>query len=160
RRRHERYVLDVPANTLLRAVVTRPDGRRPPFERADAWAARQPASGWKPITVRDGAQGPLIVRALKGRGQSRREGGHVGPTAASTAGKTPAATPPQVQQIFSALPRDPPPEPEQIAEQVDRVLQRNEESPIYAWYHQTKTFPPRPLIPNGAAAAPKKKRLQ
>ena len=69
-------------------------------------------------------------------------------------------TPPQVRQIFSGLLRDPPPTPEQIAEQVNRVLRRNEESRIYAWHHKTKTFPPRRVVPQGAAGAPKKKRLQ
>src|SRR3989440_480512 len=33
--RHERYVLDVPANTLVREVAERPGGRRPPFEQAE-----------------------------------------------------------------------------------------------------------------------------
>jgi SRSO17 transposase len=80
RRRHERYVLDVPANTLVRAVAARPDGRRPAFERADGWAARQPASRWKTIRVRDGTKGPLTVRALKRRVQTKDEDGRVGPT--------------------------------------------------------------------------------
>jgi SRSO17 transposase len=80
RRRHERYVLDVPANTLVREVVTRPDGKRPPFERADVWAGRQPASRWKTIKVRDGTKGPLTVRALKRRVQTKDEDGRVGPT--------------------------------------------------------------------------------
>ena len=69
-------------------------------------------------------------------------------------------TPPQVRQIFSHLLRDPPPEPEQIAAQVNRVLRRNEEARIYSWYHRTKAFPPRRAIPRGAAGAPRKKRLQ
>jgi len=80
RRRRERYVLDVPANTLVREVAARPDGRRPPFERAEAWAARQPASRWKTLTVRDGEKGPLRVRALKRRVQTKDEGGQVGPS--------------------------------------------------------------------------------
>jgi hypothetical protein len=65
-----------------------------------------------------------------------------------------------VQEIFSRLLRDPPPTPRQIAAQVNRVLRRNEESRIYAWYHKTKTFPPRRQVAKGAAGAPKKKRLQ
>ncbi|HZR50782.1 MAG TPA: IS701 family transposase [Streptosporangiaceae bacterium] len=80
RHRRERYVLDVPANTLVREVAARPDGTRPPFERAEVWAARQPASRWKTLTVRDGAKGALKVRALKRRVQTKEEGGHVGPT--------------------------------------------------------------------------------
>jgi SRSO17 transposase len=79
RRRHERYVLDVPANTAVREVDRRPDGRRPPFARADAWAARQPASRWKTVTMRAGEKGPLRVRALKRRVQTKDADGHVGP---------------------------------------------------------------------------------
>jgi hypothetical protein len=75
-------------------------------------------------------------------------------------GETPALTPPQVRQIFSALLRDPPPEPEQIAEQVNQVLRRNEESRIYAWHHTTKEYPPRRMVPVRAAGPPRKKRLQ
>jgi SRSO17 transposase len=80
RLRHERYVLDVPANTLVREVAVRPDGKRPPFERAEVWAARQPPARWKTITVRDGEQGPLKVRALARRVQTQDEGGRVGPS--------------------------------------------------------------------------------
>ena len=80
RLRHERYVLDVPADTLVREVARRPDGTRPPFERVEVWAARQPASRWKTITLRDGEKGPLKVRALKRRVQTKDEDGHVGPT--------------------------------------------------------------------------------
>jgi hypothetical protein len=69
-------------------------------------------------------------------------------------------TPQQVRQIFSALLRDPPREPERIAEQVNQVLRRNEESRIYAWHHTTKEFPPRRPTPARAAGAPRKKRLQ
>jgi SRSO17 transposase len=78
--RHERYVLDVPANTLVREVAMRADGKRPPFERADAWAARQPASRWKTITIRGGEKGPLKVRALQRRVQTKDDDGRVGPT--------------------------------------------------------------------------------
>jgi SRSO17 transposase len=80
RLRHERYVLDVPANTLVREVVVRPDGKRPSFERAEVWAARQPAARWKTITIRGGEKGPLKVRALQRRVQTKEEDGHVGPT--------------------------------------------------------------------------------
>jgi SRSO17 transposase len=76
--RHERYVLDVPAATLVREVGVRPGGRRPAFERADVWAARQPAWKWKTLTVRAGEKGPLQVRALKRRVQTKDEGGRVG----------------------------------------------------------------------------------
>ena len=80
RLRHERYVLDVPCNTLVREVGVLATGRRPPWERVDAWAARQPAWRWRTITVRGGEQGPLKVRALKRRLQTRDQGGRVGPS--------------------------------------------------------------------------------
>jgi SRSO17 transposase len=80
RLRRERYVLDVPANTLVREVARRRDGTRPPFEPAERWAARQPASRWKTLTVRGGEKGPLKVRALKRRVQAKEDGGHVGAT--------------------------------------------------------------------------------
>jgi SRSO17 transposase len=75
----QQYVLDVPCNTLVRELVRRRDGRKPAFERADAWAARQPASRWKTITVRDGAKGPLRVRAIKVRVQTKDQDGCAGP---------------------------------------------------------------------------------
>jgi SRSO17 transposase len=80
RLRHERYVLDVPCNTLVREVTPRPGGGRPPFERAEVWAARQPAARWKTLTLRGGEQGPLKVRALKRRMQTKDEEGRVGPS--------------------------------------------------------------------------------
>ena len=80
RQRHERYVLDVPANTLVRELAKGRDGQRPPFERADRWAARQPASRWKTLTIRAGEKGPLKVRPLKRRVQTKDDAGHVGPT--------------------------------------------------------------------------------
>src|SRR5205807_2144188 len=80
RLRQERYVLDVPCNTLVRDAEPgswRP--RRPPFARVDVWAARQPAARWKTITIRAGEQGPLKVRALKRRVQTKDEDGRLGP---------------------------------------------------------------------------------
>ena len=50
---------------------------------------------------------------------------------------------PQVREIFTRLLRDPAPSPAQIAEEVTRVLRRNEEARIYHWHAATKTFPPR-----------------
>ena len=65
----------------------------------------------------------------------------------------------QLRQVFSRLLRNPAPSPGQIAEEVNRVLQRNEEARIYHWHHKTKTFPPRRAVAT-AAGAPKKKRSQ
>lgn len=79
RLQRQRYVVDVPCNTLVRELVRGPDGRKPAFERADAWSARQPATRWKTITVRDGTKGPLKVRALKVRVQTKDDEGCAGP---------------------------------------------------------------------------------
>jgi SRSO17 transposase len=82
RKRRERYVLDVPCNTLVRVVESKapadgtgrdtkkgtkkPRGRPrlPPWERVDAWAARQPTADWQRIEVRAGEKGPLVVEVL------------------------------------------------------------------------------------------------
>jgi SRSO17 transposase len=80
RQRHERYVLDVPCNTLVREVG-RPaaHGRLPRFERVDAWAARQPSCRWQRLRVDDGAKGEHVVRALTALVQTKDEDGRVGP---------------------------------------------------------------------------------
>jgi SRSO17 transposase len=79
RRRGERYLLDVPSNTAVRDLAERgPGGRKPPFERADAWAARQPASRWRRLAVRDGEKGRVVVRALVALVQTKDEDGRVG----------------------------------------------------------------------------------
>jgi|ERR1022692_1350797 SRSO17 transposase len=71
----QQYVVDVPSNTLVRELERRADGRKPAFERAEAWAARQPAKRWKTITVRQGAKGPLKVQAIKARVQTKDDDG-------------------------------------------------------------------------------------
>ena len=82
----ERYVLDVPCNTLVRDLSaprppSRPGGRPrlPVFERADVWATRQPKGRWRKLRVRDGEKGPLAVRACQQWVQTKDEGGLVGP---------------------------------------------------------------------------------
>ena len=86
RLRRLRYVLDVPCNTSVRDLSARrpprgPGGkpRLPLFERADRWAARQPAGRWRKVKVRDGAKGPLEVKVLLATVQTKDEGGRVGP---------------------------------------------------------------------------------
>jgi SRSO17 transposase len=83
---HERYVLDVPCNTLIRDLsarrpAQRPGGpeRLPGWQRVDAWAARQPKKRWRYITVRDGEKGPLRVKALQQWVQTKDEDGCPGP---------------------------------------------------------------------------------
>jgi hypothetical protein len=51
--------------------------------------------------------------------------------------------------IFARLLRKPPPSPEQIVEEINSVLVRNEESRIYHWWKQHKKLPPRRQAPDG-----------
>ncbi len=69
----ERYVLDVPCNTLVRDLQARRpprkkgcQGRRRavPFVRAEAWAERQPAERWRKMRVKAGEKGPITVWAV------------------------------------------------------------------------------------------------
>jgi SRSO17 transposase len=76
RRRGERYVVDVPCNTLIRELSGAES--KPPFERVETWAARQPSSLWKTITIRAGEKGELVVRALTALVQTKDENGRVG----------------------------------------------------------------------------------
>ncbi len=83
--RRERYVVDVPCNTLVRDLdEPRPPGatggrpRLRPFERVDHWAARQPRRRWRTVRLRDGEKGPHRVYALTARVQTRDADGHVG----------------------------------------------------------------------------------
>ena len=88
RQRGERYVVDVPCNTLIRDLGEVPPpkrclaGRAPkaPFRRVDEWAARQPVSSWQRIYIRPGEKGPLVVQAVEAlRVQTKGEEGRVGP---------------------------------------------------------------------------------
>jgi SRSO17 transposase len=73
RQEHERYVLDVPGDTVVRDLERRRPrrkragrGARPqvPYGRVDARAARQPEGRWARLTVRGGERGPLRVDAM------------------------------------------------------------------------------------------------
>jgi SRSO17 transposase len=87
RRWKERYVLDVPCNTLVRDLSETPPPKRsprgrhfrPPFRRVDAWAALQPDSHWQTFTVRDGEKGPLKVRAISRQVRAKGERSRIGP---------------------------------------------------------------------------------
>ena len=79
------YVLDVPCNTLVRDPAQRRPPRRaggkplmPPFERVDAWVARQPGGRWRTVRLRDGEKGPVSVKVLLATVQATEEGGRVG----------------------------------------------------------------------------------
>jgi len=67
--RHERYLLRVPSNTLVRdlqapAPPYRGRGKRPQvlFVRVDHWAQALAAEAWTTIEVRDGEKEPLVVQ--------------------------------------------------------------------------------------------------
>ena len=88
RDRQERYVLDVPCNTLVRDLDEPPPPRKsrlgpppkPPFRQVQEWAALQPASAWQRLEVRPGEKGPLVVEAVQGlRMQTKDEHGRLGP---------------------------------------------------------------------------------
>jgi SRSO17 transposase len=88
RERRERYVLDVPCNTLVRDLDEAPPPRRrpggrapkPPFRRVDEWAARQPASAWQRLEVRPGEKGPLVIDVAEAaHAQTRDENRRIGP---------------------------------------------------------------------------------
>jgi SRSO17 transposase len=71
---HERYLLAVPCNTLIRDLESDEPpysghGRRPqrPWQRVDRWLAAMPDTAWTRIEVRDGSKGPLTVEILKRR---------------------------------------------------------------------------------------------
>src|SRR3954454_19091390 len=86
RRQGERYVLDVPGDTVVRDLeCIRPErragrGARPqvPFARVDAWAARQPEGRRTRLTVRGGEEGPLRVDAMAVRVRTK-QGRRLGP---------------------------------------------------------------------------------
>ncbi len=69
---HERYLLAVPSNTLIRDLEVDPpsySGRGPqpkrPWTRVDKWTAARMKDEWTQIDVRDGAKAPLVVEAIK-----------------------------------------------------------------------------------------------
>ena len=64
-------------------------------------------------------------------------------------GKIPALTVPQMREVFARLLQPEPPSAARIAEEVSRVLRRNEEARIYHWHAATGEFPPRRGQPDG-----------
>ena len=82
RERHERYLLAVPSNTLMRDLKARPlppspqgsRPRQPPFLRVERWCAAVPEKAWQTIEVRAGEKGPLVVQAVMTLVQARTEG--------------------------------------------------------------------------------------
>jgi SRSO17 transposase len=103
----ERYVLDVPCNTLVRDLSERRPAAReggqprlPLFERVEAWAARQPKKRWKKIRLAGGEKGPREVLALQQRVQTKDEEGRIGPSERLVVIKT-CASEPQVWYTVS-----------------------------------------------------------
>ena len=84
RRRHQRYLLAVPSNTLVRDLKApaAPEARSPrggrsrqaPFVRVERWCAAVPEHAWQTIEVRPGEKGPLVVQAVRTLVQARTEG--------------------------------------------------------------------------------------
>jgi SRSO17 transposase len=67
----ERYLLAVPANTLVRDLAAPPPpyrgfGKRPqaPFIRVDAWCRALQPQAWTSVEVRDAEKGPLTVEVV------------------------------------------------------------------------------------------------
>jgi SRSO17 transposase len=79
--RRLRYVLGVPANTLIRDPGEAPaPGRRvPPWRRVDGWAKALPAARWRRPDRGAGARGPRVVRAVEAWVQAKDEDGRLGP---------------------------------------------------------------------------------
>jgi len=83
RQRKEAYVLDVPCSTQVRDLQARRPPRRPgskgrrrvvPFQRAEQWAAGQPAHRWREIDVKDGQKAPIRVQAVMTKVRTRQDG--------------------------------------------------------------------------------------
>lgn len=103
----ERYVLDVPCNTLVRPLRRGADGRKPPFVRADVWAASQPKRRWRTVTLRAGEKGPLRVRALTAQVQTKEENGLAGPRERLLVLRTMEKTPRTSYSVSNASRREP-----------------------------------------------------
>lgn len=87
RDRKERYILDVPCNTLVRDLQKQRPPRKAagvgrkrevPFQRVDEWAKSQPESRWERLIVRDAEKGRLEVDAMTVLVKAKQEG-RVGP---------------------------------------------------------------------------------
>jgi SRSO17 transposase len=80
RRRGERYLLAVPANTSVRDLAAPAPpyaGKGPhpkvPFRRVDRCCQALPATAWQTVEVRDGEKGPLVVQVAWLLVQARTE---------------------------------------------------------------------------------------
>jgi SRSO17 transposase len=71
--RGERYLLEVPCNTLVRRPNNGP-GRSKKWGSVRRRKERHPPKSWKRITIRDGEKGPIEVLAFCTRVQTKRKG--------------------------------------------------------------------------------------
>lgn len=88
RRRGERYVLEVPCNTVirdldapepLRAPGQRGPSPQPPALPIEQWARELPPSAWTRVFVRDGEKGPQILEVATARARTRTDRKKDGP---------------------------------------------------------------------------------
>jgi SRSO17 transposase len=88
RRRGERYVLEVPSNTVIRdldaPLPARKPGRRgrtpqAPQVSISQWTKALPDSSWTRVFVRDGEKGPLVLDVATTRVRTRTERKREGP---------------------------------------------------------------------------------
>jgi SRSO17 transposase len=77
RARGERYVVDVPSNSLVREFQVGQE-LTGPFTRVDIWARQQPSWRWQKVRIRPGEKGELAVRVLTAVVQTKNEKGRVG----------------------------------------------------------------------------------
>lgn len=70
--RGERYLLEVPSNTLVRRPPSWP-GRKVKWGTVARRRARHPLNKWQRITVRDGDKGPIDVFAFSTRVETKRD---------------------------------------------------------------------------------------
>jgi SRSO17 transposase len=75
--RGEKYLLEVPCNTVVRRPAHWP-GRRAKWCSVAERRDRLPADRWERITVRDGEKGPIEVFAYCTRVETKRRGGRPG----------------------------------------------------------------------------------
>jgi SRSO17 transposase len=71
--REERYLLEVPSNTLVRRPSNWPGRRRKWSQVAERKRTRSP-KGWRRMTLREGERGPIEVLAFSTRVETKRTG--------------------------------------------------------------------------------------
>jgi SRSO17 transposase len=86
RQRHERYVVDVRNDMLIRDLRATPPQRKsprgahpkPPWQSMEAWTQNQPATAWTQLEIRAGEKRPLRVEAAQTQVQTRDDKRRVG----------------------------------------------------------------------------------